>query len=602
MKRKRGNKKGKKKGPFKAAKNEAVAANLVTLIEDDNSGYDDDDDNGDDGDGNGNGNGNNTSNNEEEYERRIEVDTPSSTGTDQPLNLASVNNDGSVDKTGPVKPVGRVKVKLRTSKALESQSDTDKSSLQLGLEKQSVARDKMEDSGNSVSEVKAAGVSGDVLKKTGTSIKITSSAKVASGLSVEKSGIAGTVQGESLQQNEPRTPRQESQYNKQELDSALEVIKKVMKMDAAEPFNSPVNPEALGIPDYFEVIDTPMDFGTICNNLERGDKYMNSEDVYQDLQYVWNNCFKYNSKGDYIVDLMKRVKKNLMKYWIAAGLFTEQIRSSSGGAEGAQGEDVGASSQGHDKSGHPKQKGKKRHGRRHKSDCLCAICVLKRRRREREESERLANQKLAQELKQEGSSLIMESPAGGDTSSNMDESLDPDADAEGEKGLDIRIEDAEQQYSARKEKPEEVEDEDEEEDEEEEENEMDIEKKDKVEASEQSDFADRSGDGPNQQSQPGTAEDSATTVQRNSQKGDVIVLHDDSTAAVQLIKHKESRERQQKAKMFDKFPENPMLLSLCQTLFPDSRTSVWSGPHSLAPRQGSARRNSINAAIETLLK
>lgn len=28
----------------------------------------------------------------------------------------------------------------------------------------------------------------------------------------------------------------------------LQVIKKVMKMDAAEPFNVPVNPEALGIP------------------------------------------------------------------------------------------------------------------------------------------------------------------------------------------------------------------------------------------------------------------------------------------------------------------------------------------------------------------
>lgn len=28
----------------------------------------------------------------------------------------------------------------------------------------------------------------------------------------------------------------------------LQVIKKVMKMDASEPFNVPVNPEALGIP------------------------------------------------------------------------------------------------------------------------------------------------------------------------------------------------------------------------------------------------------------------------------------------------------------------------------------------------------------------
>ncbi|KAI3770973.1 hypothetical protein L6452_02121 [Arctium lappa] len=52
---------------------------------------------------------------------------------------------------------------------------------------------------------------------------------------------------------------------------------KIMKMDAAEPFNVPVNPVVLGIPDYFDVIKTPMDFGTICSNLESGLKYMNSK-------------------------------------------------------------------------------------------------------------------------------------------------------------------------------------------------------------------------------------------------------------------------------------------------------------------------------------
>ncbi|XLS55793.1 hypothetical protein HN51_005548 [Arachis hypogaea] len=44
-------------------------------------------------------------------------------------------------------------------------------------------------------------------------------------------------------------PKERSlRYNKQELDASLVVIRKVNKMDAAEPFNVPVNPEALGIP------------------------------------------------------------------------------------------------------------------------------------------------------------------------------------------------------------------------------------------------------------------------------------------------------------------------------------------------------------------
>lgn len=122
-------------------------------------------------------------------------------------------------------------------------------------------------------------------------------------------------------------------------------------MDASEPFNVPVNPVALGIPvsltsfyiefelynyiygfilifiltgqDYFDVIKTPMDFGTICSNLESGIKYMNSEDVYKDVQFIWENCYKYNNKGDYILELMKRVKKNFSKYWFAAGLYSD---------------------------------------------------------------------------------------------------------------------------------------------------------------------------------------------------------------------------------------------------------------------------------------
>ena len=85
-------------------------------------------------------------------------------------------------------------------------------------------------------------------------------------------------------------------------------------MDATEPFNTPINPVALGTLDYFDVIDTPMDLGTVCSALERGEKYMNSRDVFKDIQFIWENCYKYNSKGDPILDLMKGVKRNFVMY------------------------------------------------------------------------------------------------------------------------------------------------------------------------------------------------------------------------------------------------------------------------------------------------
>lgn len=65
-----------------------------------------------------------------------------------------------------------------------------------------------------------------------------------------------------------------------------------------------------------------MDFGTIRANLEGGQNYLDSQDVLKDVECIWENCLRYNNKGDYVVDLMKRVKKNFTKLWTEAGLFS----------------------------------------------------------------------------------------------------------------------------------------------------------------------------------------------------------------------------------------------------------------------------------------
>ncbi|XP_076883886.1 uncharacterized protein LOC143532845 [Bidens hawaiensis] len=122
----------------------------------------------------------------------------------------------------------------------------------------------------------------------------------------------------------PFESHQNAEYKQNELDYALAVIKKTMNLDAAEPFNRPVDPVALDIPDYFDIIKTPMDFGTIRDNLENGVKYKNSADVFKDVENIWHNCVVYNKKGDHILKLMNRVKTFFMKHWIAAKLQTEQ--------------------------------------------------------------------------------------------------------------------------------------------------------------------------------------------------------------------------------------------------------------------------------------
>ncbi|KAA8536584.1 hypothetical protein F0562_029062 [Nyssa sinensis] len=201
-----------------------------------------------------------------------------------------------------------------------------KSRQQAGVEKLGVVNVRAEDSVNSLPEMNKA-IVGNLSKAAGR--KTTRLTKGVGSSNINTSNVV-LMQGKMTHQKEPKLPHQDPQYNEQELNVSLVVIKKIMKMDAAEPFNVPVDPIALGIPDYFDVIDTPMDFGTICSSLENGVKYLNSKDVFKDVQYIWDNCCKYNKKGHYILELMKQVKKNFMKYWTAAGLYSEQPQGING--------------------------------------------------------------------------------------------------------------------------------------------------------------------------------------------------------------------------------------------------------------------------------
>lgn len=49
------------------------------------------------------------------------------------------------------------------------------------------------------------------------------------------------------------------------------------------------------VPDYFSVIEKPMDLTTIKDKLDAGE-YSRDEDVIQDVALVFLNCFTYNQE------------------------------------------------------------------------------------------------------------------------------------------------------------------------------------------------------------------------------------------------------------------------------------------------------------------
>lgn len=94
----------------------------------------------------------------------------------------------------------------------------------------------------------------------------------------------------------------------------VKIIKQLLNHKFAAPFAEPVDPVALQIPDYFDVIKNPMDLGTIQDKLLHGE-YENAEELANDVNLVWQNCETYNGKDHDIVKMAKVLKKIFDKFY-----------------------------------------------------------------------------------------------------------------------------------------------------------------------------------------------------------------------------------------------------------------------------------------------
>lgn len=61
----------------------------------------------------------------------------------------------------------------------------------------------------------------------------------------------------------------------------------------------PVDPSKFGIDDYFEIIEEPMDFGTIKKKLFNN-VYENVNEYIRDMNLVFDNCVEYNGSENMV--------------------------------------------------------------------------------------------------------------------------------------------------------------------------------------------------------------------------------------------------------------------------------------------------------------
>lgn len=72
-------------------------------------------------------------------------------------------------------------------------------------------------------------------------------------------------------------------------------------------FDTPVDPIALKLPDYYKVITNPMDLGTIGKRLDEG-LYQYMEQFEKDIHLTFDNAMLYNKEGTLIHSTAKKLK------------------------------------------------------------------------------------------------------------------------------------------------------------------------------------------------------------------------------------------------------------------------------------------------------
>ncbi|KAJ4456663.1 putative RING3 protein [Paratrimastix pyriformis] len=92
------------------------------------------------------------------------------------------------------------------------------------------------------------------------------------------------------------------------LRSALRAIRATMKTKNAWPFNEPVDPVKLNIPDYFTIVKRPMDFSTIERKILQR-QYASIAEVKADVKLVWDNCHLYNKAGTDVCVMAREIEK-----------------------------------------------------------------------------------------------------------------------------------------------------------------------------------------------------------------------------------------------------------------------------------------------------
>jgi bromodomain-containing factor 1 len=71
------------------------------------------------------------------------------------------------------------------------------------------------------------------------------------------------------------------------------MLRTLKRKSEAGPFLHPVDPVALNIPTYVDIITHPMDLGTVERKIQTG-QYKDVDEFASDMRLIWQNCITFN--------------------------------------------------------------------------------------------------------------------------------------------------------------------------------------------------------------------------------------------------------------------------------------------------------------------
>lgn len=96
--------------------------------------------------------------------------------------------------------------------------------------------------------------------------------------------------------------------------AAKRLINSLWKHQHAWIFHEPVDPIKLNIPDYLDIIKTPMDLSTVKNKLN-SNEYTKINDFLYDVQLIFDNCILYNGESTQVSQMCKSVRDEFQKQY-----------------------------------------------------------------------------------------------------------------------------------------------------------------------------------------------------------------------------------------------------------------------------------------------